>query len=138
MLCPSTNNSADLVPSVVASIMNDQSAPVRKELRNDSQLVSHSNSKLVMNSRLFIGLELSLVPEVEKVFVQCVDNGKEFRVLTVVNERDPNVRGSIYKREQAIMQELSCADFDFQIIARQNRCMAEIMNPTGELAFKRC
>ncbi len=137
MLCPSTNNSADLVPSVVASLSNDQSA-VRKELRNDSQLMSHSNSKLVMNSRLFIGLELSLVPQVEKVFVQCLDDGKEFRVLTVVNERDPGVRLSIYKREQAIMQDLTYADFDFQIIARQNRCMTEIMNPAGELSFKRC
>jgi hypothetical protein len=44
----------------------------------------------------------------------------------------------IYKREQAIMQEPHYADFDFQIIARQNRCMTEIMNPAGDLAFKRC
>jgi hypothetical protein len=136
MLCPTTNNSADLVPTVIASLRNDQSV-VRKELRNDSQLRSQSNSKLVMNSKLFIGLELSLVPQVERVFVDCLDQGKEFRVWTVVNERDPQVRAQIYKREQAIMGELTHANFDFQIIARENRCLSEIMNPAGELAYKR-
>jgi hypothetical protein len=91
----------------------------------------------IMRPRDFIGLELSLVPKVEKVFVDSIDNGKEFRVLTVVNERDHTVRAEIYKREQAIMGEMKHSNFDFQIIARENRCLAEIMNPGGVLAFKR-
>ena len=89
----------------------------------------------IMRPKDFIGLEMSLVPQVEKVFVE--DTGKDFRVLTVVNERNAVVRSQIYKREQVIMEELKHADFDFQIIARENRCLAEIMNPAGELAYKR-
>jgi hypothetical protein len=96
-----------------------------------------TDSRQIVRAGDFMGLELSLVPEVEKVFVDCIDKGKEYRVLTVVNDRDPAVRAQIYKREQAIMSEFKHSDFDFQIVARQNRCLAEILNPAGVLAFKR-
>jgi hypothetical protein len=96
-----------------------------------------TKTKQIMRPGDFIGLELSLVPKVEKVFVDSIDNGKEFRVLTVVNDRDHTVRADIYRREQAIMSEMKHSDFDFQIIVRENRCLAEIMNPAGVLAFKR-
>jgi len=135
MLC-FTNNTVNVVPSVLDSISNDGKTK-RTNWRSDSQLKSRSNTTLMMNPRLFIGLELSLVPQVEKVFVECLDQGKEFRVLTVVNDRDAAVRSQIYRREQAVMGEFKYSDFDFQIIERQGRCLAEMLNPAGELAYKR-
>jgi len=92
---------------------------------------------MVFRPKDFIGLELSLVPQVEKVYVACLDAGKEIRVLTIVNERDADARAQIYRREQAIMAELKYSDFDFQIVSRENRCLAEVFNPVGELAYKR-
>jgi len=100
-------------------------------------LWSATKSKMVFRPKDFIGLELSLVPQVEKVYVACLDAGKEIRVLTIVNERDADARAQIYRREQAIMAELKYSDFDFQIVSRENRCLAEVFNPVGELAYKR-
>src|ERR1700682_1695055 len=51
-----------------------------------------------------VGMELSLVPEIESVFVECdKENGKAYRVISVINARDPAVRARVYNREQAVM-----------------------------------
>jgi len=95
-------------------------------------------TKQIMRVADFIGLEMSLVPEVETVFLhRSEESAKDMRVLVVVNARDPKVRTEIYKREQAIMDELSAADFDFHIIARENRPLGEIVTDAGEVALKR-
>jgi hypothetical protein len=80
----------------------------------------------------FIGHELTLVPEVENVFVSEEDNeGKVLRVTVVVDARDPDVRAAIYKREQAIMDELKNLDFDFHIIAREGRPLDVLITDAG-------
>ena len=83
----------------------------------------------------FIGLELSLVPGVERVYVERDDYGKEYRVLTVVNERDPEMRAKVYAREQAILDAYPHLDFDFHILARMNRHINDVVGGAGNLAY---
>src|SRR5208282_6570412 len=76
--------------------------------RTDRQVwfMADSRSKLVFSFETFIGLELSLVPQVETIFVRSdSETGKGYTVITVINERDPQVRALVYAREQAIMDE---------------------------------
>lgn len=82
--------------------------------------------------KAFIGHELTLISEVEHVFVnQEDDDGKVFRVTVIVDARDSKVRASIYQREQAIMDELKDFDFDFHIIAREGRPLEELITDAG-------
>jgi hypothetical protein len=97
-----------------------------------------TKTRRIMRLADFIGLEMSLVPQVETVFVhRSEESAKDVRVLVVVNARDPRVRAEIYKREQAIMDELPLADFDFHIISRENRPLQQIVTDAGEVALKR-
>jgi len=98
--------------------------------KNDSKIT------MFVNPEVFIGLELSLVPEVESVFVER-GNGKELRVLSIVNERDPAIRATIYAREQAIIHAYPDLVFDFNIIARRNRDLKDVVTEAGKLAFQR-
>jgi hypothetical protein len=95
-------------------------------------------TKQIMRVADFIGFEMSFVPEVETVFLhRSEESARDMRVLVVVNNRDPKVRTEIYKREQAIMDELPLAEFDFHILARENRPLGEIVTDAGEIALKR-
>ena len=86
----------------------------------------------------YIANELSMVSEVESVFVECDgDPGKGYSVITVINERDPNIREKIYAREQVIMDEFPKIDFSFSVISRMNRPLADIITPVGNPAFQR-
>jgi hypothetical protein len=94
--------------------------------RNDSR------QKRVFDPKVFIGHEMKLVPEVEHVFVSREDEaGKLLRITVVVDSRDPDVRAAIYKREQAIMDELENLDFDFHIIAREGRPLESLITDAG-------
>jgi len=73
---------------------------------------------------------------VESVFVER-GNGKELRVLSIVNERDPAIRATIYAREQAIIDAYPDLVFDFNIIARRNRDLKDVVTEAGKLAFQR-
>jgi len=99
--------------------------------KNDRKFV------ILMNIEDFVGLELSLIPQVERVFVTREENGRGFKVLTVVNERDPDLRARIYAREQAVIDAWSNFDFDFHITARMNRKPEEITSSAGKLAYLR-
>jgi len=97
-----------------------------------------TKTERIMRLADFIGLEMSLVPQVEAVFIhRNEESAKDIRVLVVVNARDPRVRAEIYKREQAIMDELPLSDFDFHIISREGRPLKEIVTDAGEIALKR-
>ncbi len=84
-----------------------------------------------------IRLEMSLVPEVESVFVEPAPRKDGYHVFTIVNERNPDVRAKIYGREQAIMDEYKNLGFDFRIIARRNRDLADIITGLGAPVFTR-
>ena len=96
---------------------------------------SDNKLNLLITPEDFIGLELSLIPQVERVFVSREENGKGFKVLTIVNDRDPELRTKIYMREQAIIEAWPNFDFDFHVTARMNRASEEITMPRGRLAF---
>ena len=55
----------------------------------------------------FIGFELSFVPQVEQVYVDRADNGKEFTVTTVINERDPKIRAQMSEKKRLSMHTLT-------------------------------
>ena len=94
-------------------------------------------TRLLMSPSNFIGCELSLVPEVEAVYVESSESTKNFRILTVVDKRDPEVRAKVYARERAIIDEFSAFEFDFHIISRMGRDLRQVINETGKIAFKR-
>lgn len=81
-------------------------------------------------------IELSLVPEVEAVFIERDAEG-EFRIISVVNERDAAVRERVYAREEAIMEAYPGLKFDFHVIARMNRSLSDVISKAGKLAFWR-
>jgi hypothetical protein len=85
-----------------------------------------------------IGIEFSMVPEVENVFVQSdKDNGKAYRVITIINERDPDVRAKVYRSEQRVMDAFKGIEFSFRVIARANRNLPEVIDSVGRLAYQK-
>lgn len=87
-------------------------------------------------SRHAARLELSLVPEIERIFIDREADG-EFRIITVVNKRDPAIREEIYKREQAIMESFPGLKFDFHVVTRMDRKLEDVITKAGRLAFER-
>jgi len=92
----------------------------------------------VLSVRDFIAGELSLVPEVELVFVSRKD--RQFHVWTVVDAFERSVREKIYAHEREIIDEFDSIDFDFNIISRRGRPLDEAtvkLNSETDLAFRR-
>jgi hypothetical protein len=82
--------------------------------------------------KVFIGYEMALVTQVENVFVHKEDElGKILRVTVVVDKRDSDVREAIFRREQAVMDEMKSVDFDFHIIAREGRPLELLISEDG-------
>ncbi len=81
-------------------------------------------------------IELSLVPEVERVFFEREGDG-EFRIITVVNKRDAAIREKVYAREEAIMQAYPGLNFDFHVVARMDRKVEDVLTKAGKLVFER-
>lgn len=83
-------------------------------------------------------MELSLVPEVETVFVRSDnENGKGYTVIAVINHRDPGIRAKVYAREQAIMDSARGIDFNFRVVSRMNRDLRDVIESAGTLAYQR-
>jgi hypothetical protein len=94
-------------------------------------------SALTVNPQDLICAEMAVVPQVESVFVESAPRRDGFHVFTIVNERDPEVRTQIYRREQAIMDAYKNLEFDFRIIARRNRDLKDVVTGLGEPLFIR-
>jgi hypothetical protein len=80
-----------------------------------------------VNTEDFIWLELSLVKSVECVVVERTDDGKQFSVTVIVNERDPKIRHEIYERQKAIIDAHPYLYFGFYVQPRLNRGMCEFI-----------
>ena len=94
--------------------------------------------KPLFSFEYYVGMELSMVTEVEAVFVEWdKENGKAYHVISIINTRDPEARAKVYRREQAIMDEYPTVDFSFRVIPRMDRKLSETVNQVGKLAFKR-
>jgi hypothetical protein len=137
MFCPVTNNSAEFVLDSSVCLNTPIPGEAQKRLRNDSQLRSQPYTKFRINPEELIRLEMSFVDDVESVFVEPAPRRTGFHVFTVVNERNPDVRAQIYKREQAIMDDFKNLEFDFRIIARRDRDLKDIVTGLGEPIFSR-
>lgn len=98
---------------------------------------SDTKRTMLISPEIFIGLELSLVSEVECVYVERIGNRKDLRVMIIVNERDPKVRARVYAREQEIIEAHPHLDFDFYLHARMDRNLEDVVDGIGVLAFKR-
>jgi hypothetical protein len=132
MDCVLTNSfapSQEVVPSV-SQPLTASGEENHSNLRNDSQVRPVDLPKrYIWRVEDFAGYELILVPEVECVFVDKEDD-RSFVVCTVVNERDPEVRSRIYDRELAILDAHPGIDFEFNILSRRNRPLAQVMQST--------
>lgn len=66
------------------------------------------------------------VPEVESVYVAGREMGS-LEVINVVNDEDHTVYRRIIARENALLGALPEVDFDFHVMARRNRPVAEML-----------
>lgn len=132
-----SRDNRDTLPAVFSQLGTGES---HSSFRTDRQVwfLADSRSKFVFSFETFIGMELSLVPQVEAVFVQCDrENGREYTVASIINERDPSIRSQIYARERAIMDEAPTIDFSFRVISRMNRDLSQLVDTVGRLVFQR-
>ena len=94
--------------------------------RTSEKIEFETESLKAMSLNEFIGTELSTVSAVECVFASR--KGNVMQVCTVVNDFDPEVRAKIYDRETAIIDEFDSLEFDFDIVSRRGRDLAEVMD----------
>lgn len=99
-------------------------------MRNDTQ-------GMFISPEIFIGLELSIVPEVERVFVERIENGRTMRVMVMVKDRDTQARRRIYAREQEIIDAHPQFEFDFYVHPLMGRKPADVVDGIGKLAYRR-
>ncbi len=135
--CATNRDSQDVRPAIFSPFTQGTN-PVSLKTRLDWFSVESDLKLIFRNFDSYIGMELSLVPEVETVFVKADnENGKSYTVFTVINARDPEVRARVYAREVAIMDAARGIDFSFRVISRMNRNMREVIDNVGTLVFKR-
>jgi hypothetical protein len=118
-----------------SSICLTMRTQVIKSVENIAQF--RGTPHYIFNPRIVIAMELSFVPEVDYVFSTCEEHGKVFHVTTVVNELSDAVETKIYEREEAIMDTLQNADFEFRILARHNRPLSGMLTDAGQPIFTR-
>lgn len=97
--------------------------------------VHSTTSVLVFKPEDFIWLELSIVGEVERVFVER--RGNAFQVMTVVNDRSPELRKRIFAREKEIIEEMPQYEFDFDILTRMNHKLDELVSTGDKPSYTR-
>jgi hypothetical protein len=123
---------ANYVP-VVPVCVGKQSVPAR--WRRVQAVRVCSNTKLIIKPEDFIWLELSMVPEVERVFVER--KGDAFQVVTVVNDRSPELRRRIFAREKAIIDGLPQYEFDFDLFTRMNYNLEDLVSTCDKPSYAR-
>lgn len=111
--------------------------PVNQKLDSGALCIKGRSAVFTVSEEDLIRLQMASVPEVEAVFVEAAPRRTGFHVFTIVNERNPEIRAKIYKREQAIMDQHKNLEFDFRIIARRNRDLAELVTGLGEPVYAR-
>jgi hypothetical protein len=99
-----------------------------KKIKSNSPVVrGESAHGLFLKPADLIWLEISLVPQVEAVYVQAEGNGA-YDVVTIINENDDEVRRRIYQREGAIIDMLNTFEFSFRVVSRAGLPENEIIS----------
>jgi hypothetical protein len=136
-LCATNDESFNLVAGVFLQLVSGQ-ADFRHEQRTVQPICKKASSERLITLAAAVGKELSRVPEIENVFLECdQENGKAYRVVTIINARDPNIRAKVYEKEQAVMDAFPGVDFSFRVIARANRNLSEVIDGVGRLVYHR-
>jgi hypothetical protein len=121
---------------------NNQAASAMPFYVGDNPTVELKTGRLFFSSRPIFSvetcavIELSLVKEVESIIIDRESDG-EFRIISVVNERDASLRDRIYAREEAIIEMYPGLKFDFHILARMNRKLEDVITKAGGTIFSR-
>ncbi len=110
-------------------------AAIGQEAVRRSSSVGHDESALAIATRAreyahFLVYELSVVTEVERVFVKLDD--EVFRVWVVISEPSRDIEDRIYDAELWLMDHFPDALFDFSLIFRGNQSVGE-MCPNGAI-----
>jgi hypothetical protein len=95
-----------------------------------------SVGKSIFSVEAFTRMELSLVPEVERVLFEH-DGDCEFRITSIVNKRSAEIRERVYAGEEEIMKAFPGLNFDFHVIARMDRKIDDVITKAGKLVFER-
>jgi hypothetical protein len=135
-LCAANSDNRGIFPAGGVQLVSGQ--PVRSQQQTQLAWKTRASSGWLRILEDAVGMEFSLVPEVESVFVDCdKENGKAFRVISIINARDPDVRAKVYKREQAVMDAFRGIDFSFRVISRMNRNLSDVIDKVGRLAYQK-
>ena len=135
-ICSESRTSREFFPAVNIQLVSGQE--IRSEQRAQPASETKASGGWLWTLEDAVGMELSLASEVETVFVECdKENGKAYRVITIINPRDPDVRAKVYKREQAVMDAFRGIEFSFRVISRMNRNLTDIIDRVGRLAYQR-
>lgn len=122
----------------------------RPELLSDSFVSAITDcregpSKVFSSDRLFsafrpadhVGLELSLIREVERVYVWLDEDENLFRVTTIVDANDVDLRDRIYDRELAVIEALPQYNFDFHVLPRVGHALNELVDYADKPAYSK-
>jgi hypothetical protein len=135
MICPLTNNNGSACTVLPLPLLIWKN-PVPVEVEETTRLHAFSSGRPTFSVETGARIELSLVPEVERVFFEREGDG-EFRIISVVNKRDAVIREKVYAREEAIMQAYPGLNFDFHVVARMDRKVEDVLTKAGKLVFER-
>lgn len=105
------------------------------DVRNDSQL--RARAQYFFSPHDIIGIELSLVPEVQCVFVDREEDARSFRVTALLKNSNPEIRNRVYDRELEIIDQLPYADISFHLFELRGRKSSDIMTDGGKIVFQR-
>ncbi|HEX3968838.1 MAG TPA: hypothetical protein VHW70_12800 [Edaphobacter sp.] len=136
MLCANSDDKVSIQSDSGVCASNTPAVNSVSKVHNDSQvLVKAKPGTYVVKPEDFIWLELSLVDAVERVFV--AREHSLFRVLTVVNERSPELRKRVHERERAIIDAHPQSEFDFHILARDNHHLHDVVDCADRPSYSR-
>ena len=100
------------------------------------QECSETRSVITSNLNEYIAFEFSLVPEITHVFIALRNNNVLYTWI-VVDSFDEEVRHKIYNRQEAIIDEFTDFDFDFNVIARMGREMKDLFDSSVQLIHQK-
>ncbi len=135
-LCAANSDLREIFPGGVFQLVSGQEVRSKQEVQPAWKTRASNGWLRILEDA--VGMEFSLLPEVESVFVECdKENGKAYRVISIINARDPDVRAKVYKREQAVMDAFRGIEFSFRVISRMNRNLSDVIDKVGRLAYQK-
>jgi hypothetical protein len=120
----------DIVTNLV-----EQNVPFLGTNYNQAHVVTNWYSLSGYRPNDWIWVELSLVAEVECVFVWLEED--MYRVVTIVNDNDEGLRDRIYERELALIEALPMYRFDFYVLPRMGNQLSALVDYAEKPAYRR-